>query len=157
MGHDWERVEDKYDKTRPKMKQNKNLNGGLVEATRRQRRPEQQECRKMSDAQIACTTEEMVAKDILALVPESLDDLLECAYKDAHTEVCSVVYSAVEHVQWDLLHQNMIGETLDVAVATCITSGNAADKVWGRILSTNSFMTQIPVVNQRQTDESIVV
>lgn len=59
----------------------------------------------MISAQAACSTEQMVTKEISTLVVEFLGRNLQCLYKKERTGGCFVVYNVVEKFQFDLLSQ----------------------------------------------------
>lgn len=97
----------------------------------------------------------MVAKEISTLVAESLDDILQCVYKNANTGARSIVYIVVEQILFDLLRRGVIFETLDMHIFTCVKSSNADDKVCENLFSDNSFTAPIPNFIQLKTDEQI--
>lgn len=58
--------------------------------------PSHRENESMISMQVACTAEQMVAKEIPTLVAGSLNDILQSAWEKAHTRVFSVVYNVFE-------------------------------------------------------------
>lgn len=104
--------------------------------------------------QIARTVEQMVVKEISALVPKSLDDIVHCPDENAGTGVCSVIYNAVEQVVLDVQHRDFIGDTLFRHISTYLYTGDAADKVCRKLLSTNFVMPSISAFILRRTSKA---
>lgn len=90
--------------------------------------------------------EKKVIKEISALVVESLDDILQLAYLNKRTGICSVIYDVDEQVLLHLIRRDVICETLDRHTSTYFNFDDADAKVFGQLFSTNSFITPIAVV-----------
>lgn len=56
----------------------------------------------MAASQVACTTEQLVPKEISTLLADALDDILQCTYEKERTGVLSLVYF-VEQIFFHLL------------------------------------------------------
>lgn len=50
--------------------------------------PSYNETESMVAAQVYCTTEQLVAKEVPTLAADSLEDILQCRYEKACTGVC---------------------------------------------------------------------
>lgn len=94
-------------------------------------------------AQIACATQNMVAKAISGLIVECLDGIQAWAYENASTGVSLVFYSVIQQVLQDLLRRDVIGNALDRHISTFFNSSDATDKFCRKLLSSNAFMAQM--------------
>lgn len=156
-------IDDGNDGTRPKMEEmetrvTKDGKAPTIAESKPQTDnvvPSHGEIETMIAAQVKRATKQIVAKEITTLVEESLDDILQCAYENARSGVRSVVYNVVEQVVFDLIRQDVIGETLDKHISAYLDTENAADKVCDKLLSNNSFMTPIATFVKRKTNETI--
>lgn len=68
-----------------------------------------------------------VADVLVTLVEESSDDLLRMSYHNTQCWTRSVLYKAVEQVMLDLLHNDVIGETLQSHIAKFFDTDAAAN------------------------------
>lgn len=97
-------------------------------------------------AQVACKTEQLVAKDISTLEANSLVDTLQFACKKVRTGVGSVDYKIVERILLDLLHREVMDEILENFIANHSDTSDAADKNGEKLLSKNAFTAPIAAV-----------
>lgn len=72
--------------------------------------------------QIDSTKEQINTGEILALISESLDDILQFAFENIRTGACSTIHNVVEHVLLYLLHRDVIGETLELGTSPYIST-----------------------------------
>lgn len=94
----------------------------------------------MGVAKIACTASLMVAKETSALVGHPLEDILQCAQKNACTEVYSVIDIKLEQVFYDPLHTDGIGDTFDRHICTNAHTGDYGDMVLGMLHFISTFL-----------------
>lgn len=104
--------------------------------------------------QVAGEMEQLVSKEILTLVADSLSDILQWSYEKARTGARSVFYNVVEQMVFDMLRYERIDEFLDNRITKYFDTNDPADKVGGKLLSTNAFMAPIIKFVQRRTNEA---
>lgn len=113
------------------------------------------ERREMIAAPMDRTSEKMIAQDTLALVTESLDDILQYVYENAPTGVRSVVYIVLEQVSLHVVRRDMIGETFEGHISTYFDFNDDAGKIFRELLSTaNPFKEQVAASIKCRTGKS---
>lgn len=85
----------------------------------------------------------LVTEKLMALVQESLDDILRPSYNNARSEIRLVVNNVLEQVRLDLLRKAVLCEMLDAYIAKFIDTDAAADRLWKKLLTSSSFMVPI--------------
>lgn len=68
---------------------------------------------------------EMVTKELLSTVGESLNDFIGTSFYNTQSIIWSVIYNVVEQVVLDLLRKNVIAETIDLHIAKILDSDGA--------------------------------
>lgn len=109
----------------------------------------------MIPTQIACTKMQRATKKFSALVAESFDDILPLPQENIRSGVRSVIYKVLEQVLLELLRRDMIDETHNRHIFSNFKGCNAADKVCGKLLSTNSCIAPTVAFNQYRTGEEM--
>lgn len=104
--------------------------------------------------QITNTMEQMVAKWISTLVVDSLGDILQCPYEKVGMGGRSVVYNVIEKMLFDLLRREVMNKFLDKPIANYFDTSEAVDKISGKLLFTNAFITPIAAIIQRKNKPS---
>lgn len=107
--------------------------------------------------QVACTTDQLVAKEVPTMVADLLDDSLQCTYKKARTGILFVVYNVVGQIQFHLLLREVMNEILDEHIAEYFDPSDTAGKVSEQLPSTNTSMALIAAFIQRRTSEAVAV
>lgn len=141
-------VEDGKDRMHPKMEQtetpmvaesgNKSTRSSLSSS----KMPE------MITVQIARTTEKMVVEENSTLVRETLNDILQCAYKNARVVARPVNYIIMKQVLIDLPRRDVIHKTLHRHISICFKFDDAARKFCEVLLLSNSITSPIAVFVQ---------
>lgn len=79
--------------------------------------------------QIPLTTEQMVVKEISAVLAESPVEIPQCLWNNARNAVRSVIYDVVDQVLLNLLRRDVISESLYSHICTYFTSNNVTEKL----------------------------
>lgn len=108
----------------------------------------------MVASQCTHTTEQMVTREISALVTYSLQIIMQCAYEKACARARYFVNDVVEKVPYNLLHRKVIDETLDKHITNCSNISDAADKICEKLLCTKDFMEPSGVFIQSRAGEA---
>lgn len=85
---------------------------------------------------------------------ESLDLIRKGTFETVRTGVHTVIYN-FEHRIWDLLRREGMNGIIDKHTPNCFDSGHAADKIRGKLLSTNICMVPIAAFIKRKTSETV--
>lgn len=78
--------------------------------------------------EVVCTTEQMVARDISALMMASLMNAQHCAYENSHRKVCLVVYTIFEEIVFRLVRLEMMHKILKKLITNCSDISDVSDK-----------------------------
>lgn len=117
--------------------------------------PSYTESRSMVAAQVAFTTEQLVAKGISTHVAKSLEEVMPCTYHRARTEVCSVFYTIFMEILLDLLKNELMDEVVDKRITNYLDTRDASDNFGEKLLSTNAFNAPFAAFIKRRTGEDV--
>lgn len=95
----------------------------------------------------------MVAKEISQLVADSLHDILMHMWEGTHGSLLCRLDRSWTNPIWSIAPGSM-DEILEKHVANYFDTGNAADRIGGKLMSANSFMAPIAAFVQRETGEA---
>lgn len=96
------------------------------------------------------TVKQLATYAFATLVDESFDDMLCFSYHSAQSGFRSVVYIVLEQVLLDLLHKDVISDTMDALMTKCFDTCAAAKKLSKSLLKLSSFMAPLVTFVQRQ-------
>lgn len=101
------------------------------------------------------TVKDLVSKELSTMIEYSLDDLLWNHLRIVQTCFRSVLRIIAEHVMLDLVHKDVIGESLDAPIVKFIDPYPAAERLSKRLLISGTFMVPFATLVKRKSDSAI--
>lgn len=98
---------------------------------------------------------DLVGNKLLALIEESMDDVLQKLLQNAQWGIRLVVCNVVEQVMLDLLHEEVIGNMLDSLIAKCFDNNATADRLSQKLLTSNTFNAPIATFVRREANTAM--
>lgn len=101
--------------------------------------------------ELKSAVKDLVANELWETIEESLNDILRKLLHNPQSGIHSGVYNVVDEVMLNLLHKDVILDTLDGHVAKIFDTEAAADRLSKRFLTSSTFMESIATFMRSKT------